>query len=344
MTTPANTALGIFIGLAAAALVWFAYQILLAFFAGLLFAIFLHRVAGALRHFIPLRQQLAVLLVLVILLGLTVAVSLLFASTVASQFAELSHRLPTAWQKIISFTRQFDAYRGFVPDLNEAGQALVRGSVPLVSRLTATVSNVTSLVITLAAALVMGVYGALEPQLYLRGAVSVVPRRHQDTVHITLRRLEETLWKWLLGRFITMIVIGVLTTLALQLFGVPLALILGLLAGLLTIIPYLGPILSALPALLIGFSESPATALTILFIFAGVQIIEGNLITPMIERRIIRMPPALTIGVQLLLGVLAGPLGIMLASPLTAAAATVVKATVVDRVGQENSNSHVTSN
>jgi predicted PurR-regulated permease PerM len=317
---------GIVLSIAVVLLIWSSYQILLAFFAGLLFAIFLHRIARLIHRWLPIPQQVAVLLVLALLLLLTAGVSALFASTVMGQVVELAQRLPAAWEKLNSLAEQVETYRQLVPNLNaQASQALARSSSTIFSRVTSTVSNFTSIVVAVGVAFVMGIYGALEPQYYLRGFLAFFPAPRQEQVRYILRQLEATLWQWLVGRLVTMFVIGTLTTLALTLFDIPLAMILGLLAGILAIIPYLGAILSAVPALLIGFSESPRTALTILIIFIGVQIVEGNLITPMIERRIVRLPPALTIGVQLLLGGIAGVFGIMLASPLTAAAAAVVK-------------------
>jgi predicted PurR-regulated permease PerM len=323
--------LGILTALGIAALVWSAHQILLAFFAGFLFSVFLHHLARHLRRFVPVPQPAAVVLVVAFLLMCAVAAGFLLTVTVADQFTELSRRVPAAWQKTLDFVGQFEAYRNFVPDLNVAGQELVRRSGPLVFQVTTTVTNFTSLVLTLGVALIMGMYGALEPQLYRRGAIALVPAHRRDVVQYMITETEQALWKWSLGRLTTMIVIGTLTTAALQAFNIPLAAILGLLAGLLAIIPYLGAIVSAIPALLIGFSESPNTALTVLFIFIGVQIVEGNLITPLIERRIVRLPPVLTIGVQLVLGVIVGPFGVMLASPLTAAVAAAVKAKLAFR-------------
>ena len=328
--------LGILLALGTALLIWSSYQILLAFFAGLLFTIFLHRIARSVHRLVPMPQPVAVLLVLAFLLIAAAGVGLLFASTVIGQLTELTQRLPAAREKVVTIFQQFDAYRQLVPNLNaQASQALARGSSTVFTRVTSTVSNFTAIVVALGVALVMGIYGALEPQFYLRGFLALVPPHRRSLVLRTLRALEETLWKWLLGRLITMVVIGTLTTLALTAFGIPLAMILGLLAGILAIVPYLGAILSAVPALLIGFSESPQTALTILIIFIGVQIVEGNFITPMVERRVVRLPPALTIGVQLLLGGITGVFGIMLASPLTAAAAAVVKSLVADRAGEK---------
>ncbi|MDQ3179715.1 MAG: AI-2E family transporter, partial [Acidobacteriota bacterium] len=120
----------------------------------------------------------------------------------------------------------------------------------------------------------------------------------------------------LIGKVASMIFIGLLTWIGLYILGVPLSLTLGLIAGLLSFIPNFGPIFSAVPAILLGFIDSPIKALYVLILFIVVQIIESNVVTPMIERRTVELPPALTIVVQLALGILIGGLGLVLATPL----------------------------
>ena len=123
---------------------------------------------------------------------------------------------------------------------------------------------------------------------------------------------------WLIGKIGSMIVIALLTWIGLSIIGVPLALTLGLIAGLLSFIPNFGPILSAIPAILLAFVDNPVTALYVIGLFIGVQLIESNLVTPWIERQTVELPPALTITAQLILTVLIGGLGLVLATPILA--------------------------
>jgi predicted PurR-regulated permease PerM len=104
-----------------------------------------------------------------------------------------------------------------------------------------------------------------------------------------------------------------------------LAFTLALIAGLLAFIPNFGPLLAAIPAMLLGLSDSPSKALQVGLVLIIVQIIEGNLVTPLLERKTVRLPPALTVAVQVLLGILAGGLGVLVASPLCAAAIVLVE-------------------
>jgi predicted PurR-regulated permease PerM len=134
-----------------------------------------------------------------------------------------------------------------------------------------------------------------------------------------------------------MVFIGLLTWLGLYILGVPLSLTLGLLAGLLSFIPNFGPIISALPAILLAFIESPMKAVYVLILFVIVQIIESNIVTPLIERETVELPPALTIIFQLVLAVLIGGLGLVLATPLLAVIMVLIQMVYIeDILGDKN--------
>jgi predicted PurR-regulated permease PerM len=119
--------------------------------------------------------------------------------------------------------------------------------------------------------------------------------------------------------------VGVLTTLALGLIDMPLALVLGVIAGLFTFVPFIGPISSVIPAMLIGLMESPLMALYALIIYSVVQFIEGNFLTPLIQKRIIAMPPALLLSAQFFMGVFYGLFGLLLATPLAVTGTVLVQ-------------------
>ncbi|NOT46231.1 MAG: AI-2E family transporter, partial [Acidobacteria bacterium] len=158
------------------------------------------------------------------------------------------------------------------------------------------------------------------------------PLRRRTRVREILFAISDTLRWWLIGKVGSMIFIGLLTWIGLSILGVPLALTLGLIAGLLSFIPNFGPIISALPALLLAFIESPTTALYVLILYVGVQLIESNVVTPFIERKTVEIPPALTIVFQLALAVLVGGLGLVLATPLLAVLLVVIQMVYVEDV------------
>ncbi len=180
--------------------------------------------------------------------------------------------------------------------------------------------------------LFLGIVFALGPATYLAGVVRLVPIARRDRAREILRRLGSTLRWWLFGRLISMVVIGVLTGIGLSLLGVPLAIVLALLAALLSFILNIGPILAAVPAVLLGFLQSPAQALYVGLLYLGVQIVETYVLAPFIDRKTIYLPPALTVLAQLTMAVFAGLLGVALATPILAIGVVLVRAVYVEDV------------
>jgi predicted PurR-regulated permease PerM len=180
--------------------------------------------------------------------------------------------------------------------------------------------------------ILLAIYLASEPRFYIRGLIKLFPkpRRHRATQIVSA--IGETLEWWLIGKVASMLFIGLVTWIGLSILGVPLALMLGLIAGLLSFIPNFGPIISALPALLLAFIDSPMTAVYVLGLYVGVQLVESNIVTPLIERETVELPPALTIVFQLALAVLVGGLGLVLATPLLAVIMVLVQMIYVEDI------------
>jgi predicted PurR-regulated permease PerM len=159
---------------------------------------------------------------------------------------------------------------------------------------------------------------AATPGAYVRGLLAIVPSRHEARAGQLLGTLRDTLWWWSLGRLMSMAFVGVTTTFGLTLLGIPLAFLLGLIAALLTFVPNIGPLVSAVPAVLLALAGDPIDALWVVSLYAGVQLVEGLVLDPVIDRMTVRLPPALTVTMQLVLGTLVGLAGVALAAPLTA--------------------------
>lgn len=166
--------------------------------------------------------------------------------------------------------------------------------------------------------LFIGLYVAIDPGCYRRGLVHVLAPSARLRGEEVLAKAASTLRNWLVAQLMAMTVVGVLTWLGLWAIGVPLAPILGLIAALFAFIPNIGPVIAAVPALLLAIPEGATTALLVVGVYLAVQAFESYLITPLILQERVSLPPALVISVQLLLGVLFGILGLALATPLTA--------------------------
>jgi predicted PurR-regulated permease PerM len=134
-----------------------------------------------------------------------------------------------------------------------------------------------------------------------------------------LTAIAVTLRKWLVTQLIAMIVIGAVSTVVLMALKVRAAVPLGILAGLLEFVPTVGPILSALPAIAMGFVDSPEKALAVAVAYVGIQFLENHLLIPLLMKQGVNVPPALTIVMQALMAIVFGILGLLVAVPLLAA-------------------------
>lgn len=193
---------------------------------------------------------------------------------------------------------------------------------------TSTLGVIGSLLVVLAA----GIYFAVSPQMYVNGTLRLLPRSWRPRGREVLGHLGSTLARWFLGQLIDMIVIGILTGIGLTLLGVKLALTLALIAALLNFIPYIGALAGAVPAILVAFGQGPQTALWVALLFVGIQTFEGNVVAPFIQKRTVDLPPVLTILSQTILGSILGPLGLILASPVTATVMVGVKMVYVETI------------
>ena len=159
---------------------------------------------------------------------------------------------------------------------------------------------------------------------------------HRERGREILAALGGGLGWWLFGRAVTMISLGILTTIALWFFGIPLALVLGIIAGLLLFVPYLGAIAAAIPAMLVALMESPEKALWVACIYTGVHVFEGYCITPFVQRRAVALPPALLLSVQILSAALFGMIGVIFSTPLTVVVIILIQALYLhDVLGEE---------
>ncbi|MDF1501331.1 AI-2E family transporter [Roseisolibacter sp. H3M3-2] len=312
-------------------LVWFAHRALLLAFAGVLVAVLLSTPAALLHQRARLPYRVALFLVLV-LLGGTIAVAVsLRGPAVVTEVDALRDSLPRALDALRDRVAQYPwgpRLLDGVPTMAEVvgdQQALAGRARDFAARLLALLS--TGLII-----LFTGLFLAVEPGLYVRGVVRLVPPRHRERARVVMDEVGRALRWWLLAKVVSMFVIGVGTGVGLYLLGVPLVFSLGLIAALLTFVPNIGPIVSAVPAVLLALVQGPRLAFWVVLLYLGVQVVESYLITPYLERRTVSLPPALTLTVQVLLGAAAGVLGIALAAPLTAVGLVLVRMLYVEDV------------
>jgi predicted PurR-regulated permease PerM len=183
---------------------------------------------------------------------------------------------------------------------------------------------------------VVAIYIAADPGIYRNGMLHLVPHRARARTSEVLTAVGAVLRRWLKAQLIAMVVIGTVTTIALWLLGVEAALSLGIIAGFLEFIPNLGPLISAVPAIAMGFLDSPQKAMFVALAYTGIQLLENHLLIPFLMKEGVDLPPVLTILGQALMALVFGFLGLLVAVPLIAAATVAVKMLYVeDVVGDE---------
>ena len=180
--------------------------------------------------------------------------------------------------------------------------------------------------------IVTALYFAISPRLYVGGLVRLFPLPYRPHAARVFRAIGRTLRWWVLGQFVDMVAVGVLTGIGLTLIGIPLALALAVLAGVLTFVPYFGAIAAAVPAAVVALTVSWHAALWVVVLFLGAHSIEGYLISPLVQRRTVALPPAVSILSMTLFGTLFGPLGVILGTPIAAALLITVREAYVGAV------------
>jgi predicted PurR-regulated permease PerM len=307
----------------AGALLWQFGVLLMVVFAGILLAVALNAPARLLARHMPLSYGWSLLVVILLLAALAGGGGWLLAPDIAAQVDEMRGRIPQLIEAGRNRLEQYQWGRDLLQVNPGAGE--IASSRRLWSGLSGAFSTTFSTVANFALILFLGLYLAAQPGVYQRGIVFIAPDRHRARVRELLDECGRVLRHWLFGTMLSMLVIGLFTWVGLTLLGVPLALSLALIAALLAFIPNIGPVLAAIPAVLLSLLESPQLALYVALLYIGVQTVESYLITPFIQRRAVSLPPALTIGAQFLLGMLAGGFGLFVATPLAALGLTVVR-------------------
>jgi predicted PurR-regulated permease PerM len=303
-----------------ALLVAVAADVLFIIFAGVLFAVFLHGGGSRISRYtgLPVNGGIAAFCALILLIATLGVVAL--SPAITEQAEELSRRIPLALTHLRGELEEYSwgkrlmdkAWPGlFSSETTSVGASAVMYTFGIVGN-------------TVIIAFV-GLYGALAPATYANGAVRLLAPSLRPRAAQVLARVGDTLGDWLIAKFISMTIVGVLTWLGLWLVGTPLPLVLALIAALFGFVPNIGPIVAAVPAILLTLANGATGVLMVAGVYLVVQTLESYLITPLVQQQKVSLPPVLIISAQLLMGVLFGLPGLALATPLAAALLTFVR-------------------
>lgn len=346
-------------------LVWFANPLVLTAFLGILFGLAVSSGVDRLTRW-RLPRGLSAALIVICFFAALFGFGAWMAPTLHAQGVELRHRLPDAIDRVESWINQRrDGVIGIVfstlspetkADSATSAQPRVAGAaqVPAPSDSTALaatlrqrlgaqfagatrylfpfLSSTIEVVTGLFIIVFLSIYIAVDPEMYRRGIMHLFPRERRERIGEVLSAIAAVLRKWLVTQLIAMLTLGIVTTVILLALDVKAALALGLLCGLFEFIPTLGPIMASLPAIAMGFLDSPEKALWVTAAYLGVHFLEGHLLIPLLMKGGINLPPALTIVSQALMAVLFGFLGLMCAVPLLAATVVGVKMLYVEDI------------
>ena len=307
--------LGIGAIVAGGLLIWYSSQVLLLFFAAVFFSVFFSGLGRFLEKHTRFSYPACVAFALIGLLQLLILAGLLIGPAVADQSAYLSDALPKAYHQLLAQVVSTNIGK----HLYQAGQRALQASSNSNWQSTMKFAGLTFHGLGgLIFAVVIGVFLAFEPELYRRGFLNLFPKARRKRMGEVLDELGFTLWWWLMGQLVTMATLGIFIGTGLALLNVPLAGTLGLIAAVLSFIPSLGMIIAVIPAIMLGLAISPTMGLWVALLYLGVQIVEANVITPLVQRRAIALPPAFVLGSELLMGLLLGGAGLAFATPLVA--------------------------
>lgn len=286
-------------------------SVLLLIFAGVILAVVIDALTSALRRVVPGGHAPAYAAAVSCILLVLSIVGFFIGPQLANEVPQLVKRMPEAWDAVLM---QLNSYAFLDPVIDTTWQPFrwLASNTQIMNL----VSDTFGVLINIFVVLFVAVYAAAAPRRYLHFGDNLLPEAQQKQMRALARDLGRGLRHWMLARSASMTIVGVATGVGLWILGVPLAFTLGLFAGLVSFVPYIGPILGLIPALLIAAVESLVLAAWVLVLFGVVQLIETMLLTPLIQQRAIAMPPVVLISVQLIGGVLIGPLGVLLAAPL----------------------------
>ncbi len=316
-------------------IVYFAGRIFLIAFGGLLVAVLLYTLGKWLSDYTPLSYGWALLIVVVLLVSLAGSIFGLVGSRLAIQANELTQAMPRALKQIQDYLTQYEWGHWILEQSPEWGKALAQGSVP--SRITDLASSITENSVSLVIIVFIGLYGAAEPKLYYEGLLRLVPLDRRERAGEVFTTIAYNLRWWLIGQIFAMICVGLITGVGVWLVGAPLALTLGLLAAALEIIPNVGPVLWLVPAVLVSLTQGSQQVTNVVIIYAVTHMIESYVLIPLVQRRAVLLPPTLSILAVVLLGSLAGFLGLVVAAPIALIVMLLVKMLYVeDRLGDRD--------
>lgn len=326
--------------LATALLFWQIKDAFLVAFAGIIMAVFITGFARIVRRFVPISRAWSLVTVGILITLIFGAFGFLFGPQIVNDFERLTERLPEQLTELRERIREWplgdqlldgggDGQEENGEDRGGISEYFVGKAGGMLFQVGTTIANVLS---TLVLIVFIGIFFAADPESYKKGIALLFTEKRANRINEVLETSGKALWQWLAGQLGAMTFVGITVTIGLMIIGVPQALVLGIIAGLLDFVPFAGPLAAVFPALVLAFSVSPQAAFYTALLYLIVQQFEGNMVTPLIQRRMVSLPPAMVILSLIAFGLIFGIPGIILATPLAVVVMVVVGMLYVEDV------------
>jgi predicted PurR-regulated permease PerM len=325
---------------------WYFASTLFLIFAGMLLGVALNAITNQFGRVTKLSHALRLTAVCLLLAALLSGVIFLGGATIAEQAKVLSSTIKSQVVNVKAFLEKYGVDTSYldIGNLNAApaGSAASETPAPAAAHnlpSAGTIASSGGAILSQALKLVLGTVGAVgnffivlflglcfaaQPGIYRNGLIYTAPTRHRANVTVVVDRIGETLERWLIAQLITMFAVFFVTWIGLMLIGIPSSFILGIQAGLLTFIPTVGALIGGLIVVLASLASGWVAALSALVLFLGIHALESYILTPMLQRQALEIPPATLFAFQILLGVIFGVWGLALALPLVAIGKVVI--------------------
>jgi predicted PurR-regulated permease PerM len=294
--------------------------VLVVTFAGILLAIVLHTFTEWIQRTLHLGQHWAYVVVLLLIVGLAAGSAFVFGPRIMNQASQIAKVIPQSLHQEESQINQYDWGRYLTQAAHQAF-----ANLDLAQKLSSWADGLVSIASESIVMLAVGFLAAIDPDLYRNSFLKVVPTNRRSEAAELLHAINYTLQWWFIGQLVPMAVLGMGTFFALWFFHIPLAFILALFTAVMLFIPYAGSVIAYIPAALVTLMRGPVVLLYVTALYLAVHLLEGYVITPLVQRRAVRLPPALIIVIQLLMWTVAGVLGVIIATPLGAACLVIIK-------------------
>jgi len=268
------------------------------------------------KHKIP--RAVSILFIYIILLGILSLVVILLIPPMSEQIGQLARNLPQYYEKVaVGVSNLTDG--GETPTLPQALQTLSSNLGGTTKSIFSTITGIFGGLVSFAAVLVIVFYITVEEKILKKFIRFLSPPKYKDYVADLVNRMQGKMGMWLRGQLTLMLIIGIMTYIGLTILGVKYALLLSIIAGLFEVVPIVGPFISAIPAVLVGFSDSFFKVILIVITYFVIQQLENHLIVPKVMQKAVGLNPIIVIVAILTGAKLGGIVGALMAVPIAAA-------------------------